>query len=182
MAFLFTYFVIKCGRHLPTDSFDNQPPAVDASPAAPDAYHTFSFSYVAKLEMNLSSRIAELTSELETERNARKKVVLDLRRARSCKEQCTKRKCAKIQACKQGRATAEQDLEVADRKIEQSRTENKEPIRFGNHLTTTADGNNGPLVSQVNRPTIGNSASLEENRALKCMPEQLNPLNSPGSY
>jgi hypothetical protein len=106
MAFLSTYFVIKCGRHLLTDPFDNQPPAVDASPAASDAYHTLSFSYVAKLEMNLSSRIAELTSELETERNARKKVVLDLRRARSCKEQCTKRKCVKTQACKQGRATA----------------------------------------------------------------------------
>ena len=99
MAFLSTYFVIKCGRHLPTDSFDNQPPAVDASPAAPDAYHTFSFSYVAKLEMNLSSRIAELTSELETERNARRKscwifYVQGPAKSNAPKESVSKLKCA----------------------------------------------------------------------------------------
>lgn len=44
MVLLFTYFVIKCGRRLPNDAFNNQPPAVDASPAAPGAYRTFSSS------------------------------------------------------------------------------------------------------------------------------------------
>jgi hypothetical protein len=62
VVFLFIYLVM---RRLLNNTFDNQPPAIDDSPAAPGAYHTFSHSYVAKLEAALSSRIAELTSELK---------------------------------------------------------------------------------------------------------------------
>jgi len=42
-------------------------------------------------------------------------------------------------------------------KIERLNTENQGLIYFNNHLTTTADDNNGPLVSEVNRLAIDNS-------------------------
>lgn len=316
VVFLFIYLVIKYGRRLLNDTFDNQPPTIDDSPAAPGAYHTFSRSYVAQLEAALSSRIAELTSELKTskqrERETRagslicrvlqkavhEKEVSKLKHANKAEQRqfwelkgptspsrlspatflfkaptqagktappsntarkltvkfaastrCDSQEDAKKSALQKdskgataGRAAlkaeassvsntsrdaaeksaltdmvnqlrvanqelarkiedleaanaaieplqadyarvlkqnstlilAEQDLEVANSKIEQLNTENQELIRFNNHLTTTADGNNGPLVSEVNRLTIDNSAYLEENRALKRMLEQFN--------
>jgi hypothetical protein len=315
-VFLFIYLVIKCGRRRLNDTFDNQPPAIDDSPAAPGAYHTFSHSYVANLEAALSSRIAELTSELETSKqrerenragslicrvlkkalhekevsklkrpnkaeqrqfwelkspashsrlwpatsllkaptqagkpavpsNTARKLTVKSAASTRCDSQEDAEKPAlqkNSQGAKEGRASskaeassasntsrdtaekstltnmvnqlrvanqelaskiedleatnaaieplkadyarvlkqnstlilAEQDLEVANSKLERLNTENQELVRFNNHLTTTADGNNGPLVSEVNRLTIDNSAYLEENRALKRMFEQFN--------
>jgi len=309
VVFLFIYLVIKYGRRLLNDTFDNQPPAIDDSPAAPGAYHTFSLPYVAKLEAALSSRIAELTCELKASKqreretragslisrvlqkavhekevsklkhahwelkslasqsrlspttfllkaptqagktapssNTARKLTVKFAASTRCDPQEDAKKPApqkdskgatagraalkieassmsntsrdaaeksaltdmvnrlrvanqelarKIEDLEAANATieplqadyarvlkqnstlilAEQDLEVANSKIEQLNTENQELIRFNNHLTTTADGNNGPLVSEVNRLTIDNSAYLEENRALKRMLEQFN--------
>jgi hypothetical protein len=78
LIFLFIYCVIKQGECM-LNNFNNshapsvdQPEFSDGLPPLPGAYHMYSCSYIANLKATMSSRIAELTAELEASKEREK--------------------------------------------------------------------------------------------------------------
>ena len=79
MLFICAYFTIRSGRRLLVylgslfdEATDNEPPAIDDLPAPPGGYKMFSYSHVAMVEATASSRIEQLTNEVEASKQREK--------------------------------------------------------------------------------------------------------------